>query len=112
MYHFGIKQVKYLFDEEKSLKLKRERGISFEEIVEAIEEKKVVKVFKHHNAEKYPFQQIMLLEIKGYIWQVPLIEDVDTFILKTAYPSRKATIKYLRVHSEENENGKSQKCET
>jgi uncharacterized DUF497 family protein len=54
--------MKYLFDEEKSLKLKRERGVSFEDIVSAIEEKKVIKILRHPNTEKYSLQKIMLIQ--------------------------------------------------
>jgi len=96
--------MKFVFDEEKNLRLKAERGVSFEEIVEAIEANKVIRVFKHHNTEKYPLQRIMLVEIRGYIWQVPFLEKGDFFILKTAYPSRKATARYLKANLEENIN--------
>jgi len=93
--------MKYIFDEEKNLKLKYERDISFEEVIEAIEEKKVVKVLKHHNKGKYPLQEIMFVEIKDYIWEVPFLDGGDSLTLKTAYPSRKANAKYLKIQCEE-----------
>lgn len=96
----------YHFDEEKSFKLKRERGVSFEDIVQAIGEGKVIKIFNHPNREKYSLQKIMYVEIEGYIWVVPFLKDGDTLILKTAYPSRKATAKCLKMRSEETKNAK------
>lgn len=93
---------KYIFDNAKNLKLKHERDVSFEDVIKAIEENKVVDIFKHHNKEKYPLQEIMLVEIKGYIWEIPFLDNGDSLILKTAYPSRKANQKYLKIKSEEN----------
>lgn len=45
----------------------------------------------HPNTEKYPNQQIFVLEINGYVWYVPFVETEDEIFLKTIIPSRKLT---------------------
>jgi hypothetical protein len=71
----------------KSERLKRTRGVSFEELIQA----KLVAVKEHpHRAH----QRIMLFEYKGYIWVVPFVISGDAIFLKTLFPSRKYTQLY------------------
>lgn len=84
------------WDEEKNQKLKEERGISFEEIQVAVASGKLLDDYFHPNQERYPDQRIMVIEINDYIYLVPFIEDGEKYFLKTIFPSRKATAKYLR----------------
>jgi hypothetical protein len=49
----------------------------------------------HPNPKKYPKQKILVLDIKGYAYYVPFIEDKEKIFLKTIFPNRKATKKYL-----------------
>jgi uncharacterized DUF497 family protein len=84
--------------------LQKERGISFEEIVIALNEGKVVDTYKHSNHEKYPRQKVFVLEIEKYAYVVPFVEDNEKIFLKTIFRSRKATQKYLKggKHGESN----------
>jgi uncharacterized DUF497 family protein len=93
----------YNWNEEKNSQLKRDRNISFEEIIICISEGKIVTVLEHPNKQKYPNQYIYLIEYKNYIYAVPYIidEKEEEIFLKTIYPSREYTRKYLR--REENE---------
>lgn len=81
---------------EKNELLKRERDICFEDIEVAIEEGKLLDVGIHPNGAKYPNQHILVVEIEGYAYMVPYIEDEDRYFLKTIIPSRKLTKRYLR----------------
>ena len=83
------------WNEEKNKLLKKERKISFEEIVEALRKKKILDRFKHPNEDRYPHQEIMVVEIRGNAYLVPFIEDKEKYFLKTIYRSRKATKKYI-----------------
>jgi hypothetical protein len=38
----------------------------------------------------------MIIEINGYAYLVPFIEQIDHYFLKTIIPSRKATRRYLK----------------
>lgn len=72
------------WDLSKSDKLKKERGVSFEEIIQA----KLLAV-KEHPARKH--QNIMLFELKEYVWAVPYVVRDKEIFLKTLFPSRKYT---------------------
>ena len=71
----------------KSERLKRIRGVSFEEILKG----RLVAVKEHPKRQE---QKIMLFEFKGYIWVVPFIETDKEIFLKTLFPSRKFTKQY------------------
>jgi len=86
---------KYLYDEEKNLKLKRERGIGFEEVIAAIDEDRVLDIIPHHHQKLYPHQKILVLEINHYVYLAPYVEKGDLLVLKTVFPSSKFTKKYL-----------------
>lgn len=76
----------------KSERLKKTRGISFEEIIQT----KLIGVKEH---PKKWYQSIMLFERKGYVWVVPYVESGNTIFLKTLFPSRKYTKLYKRGES-------------
>ena len=84
----------FRWNHEKNDRLKRERAISFEEAVLAIERGGVIDVLEHPNAARYPGQRIMVVAIEGYAWLIPFVEQPDHFFLKTMIPSRKATRDY------------------
>ena len=86
----------YRWDEEKNAKLKRDRGIGFEAVIEAIKSARVVDDYEHPNETKYPHQRIMVVIIENYGYIVPYIENETEMIFKTLIPSRKATKKYLK----------------
>ena len=86
---------KFIYDQEKNLKLKEERGICFENVISAINDKKILDIIPHHNKKKYPNQMILIIEIIEYAYLVPYVEEEDCLILKTVFPSRKFTKLYL-----------------
>lgn len=70
----------------KSDRLKRTRGVSFEDILRGGELIGIKKYPKRKN------QNIMLFKYKRYIWLVPyLLEKNGDIFLKTLYLSRKYT---------------------
>jgi len=76
-----------IWDEDKNKKLKKERGISFEEVAELILDRKYVTIVEH---PKRPHQMIFLVPIKDYIHAVPFVFDAkENIVLKTVFPSRK-----------------------
>ena len=88
--------VDFDWDPEKNEKLKRERGISFEEIVFTLGEGRLWKIENHRNREGYPNQRIFFVPIGDYVYLVPFVRDENSFFLKTAFPSRKATKEYRK----------------
>jgi len=86
----------YRWNNEKNEQLKRERGLSFEQVVMHIEQGDVLDVVDHPNQEKYPNQKILIVEIGDYVYLVPFVQDGEERFLKTIIPNRKATKQYLR----------------
>ena len=86
---------------EKNEQLKKERGISFEEVVFHIERGQLLDIVEHPNQEKYAGQRIFIVYINDYVYLVPFVEDEQEIFLKTIIPSRKATKKYLRGSSDD-----------
>lgn len=88
--------MKYIaWDQEKNEQLKEKRGISFEEVLDRMLEDGLIKTTKHPNEKKYPQQNIHIVDIHGYVYLVPFIEDKEKYFFKTIIPSRKATKKYM-----------------
>jgi hypothetical protein len=83
------------WDEQKNLTLKNKRFISFERVVVAIEEGHLVDILEHTNKAKYKNQLLLVIDIENYIYVVPTIFKNDVFFMKTIFPSRKYTDKYL-----------------
>jgi len=95
--------VQFDWDPEKNEQLKKERGISFEEISLLLAGGQIWAVAKHWNEEQYPQQKIFLVPIDGYILAVPYVKDGDIYFLKTAFPSRKLTKQYKKEIENEKE---------
>ena len=87
---------RFEWNEEKNESLRKERQISFEEIVDALREGKLLDRYKHPNEEKYRHQEIFVVEIKDAAYIVPFVEDEGKYFLKTIYRSRKAEKKYSK----------------
>jgi len=79
----------------KNEQLKAERGIGFEEIIVAINEGKILDTLIHPEQKKYPGQRIYVIQIDEYAYLIPFVEDEEKVFLKTIFPSRKATKKYI-----------------
>ena len=80
---------------DKNEQLQLDRGISFENMVVAIESGGLLDILAHPNMAKYPNQKMLVVASDGYAYLVPFVEEDDHFFLKTVVPSRKATRDYL-----------------
>ena len=80
---------------EKNIRLKAERGVSFEEVLSAMSHGGILDVRDHPNAGQYPNQRMLVVRIRGYAYLVPFVETDSEVFLKTIIPSRKATRNYL-----------------
>jgi len=81
------------WSKEKNQKLIKERGISFEAIVSQVEAGYVVAIIPGRGRFKH--QKQFLVEVGGYIYVVPYVEDAHRIFLKTIIPSRKMTKNFL-----------------
>ncbi len=85
----------YSWSSEKNEALKRERNISFEEIVLNIQLGNEIDIYDHPNKARYPNQKISVVVIEEYAYLVPYVEETNEIFLKTIIPSRKATKQYI-----------------
>jgi len=83
------------WDSDKNKWLKKERDISFEQIVVAVEAGDLLQVLAHPNQTRYAHQVVMLVKIDDYVYAVPTVVQKDVLFMKAAYPSRKYTAMYL-----------------
>jgi len=86
----------FRWDNEKNEWLKKNRGVSFEQVVILMEREDVLEIVDHPNQAKYPGQNIATIRIDDYAYLVPYVQVSDEIFLKTIIPSRKATTKYVR----------------
>ena len=82
------------WSEKKNEWLRRERGMSFERVVVAIENNQLLDVLEHHNQKRYAGQRIFVVDMDDYVFLVPFLEKEDRIFIKTIIPSRKAVSKY------------------
>jgi hypothetical protein len=81
---------------EKDLWLQRNRGVSFQEVSDAILSPNLTDIIESPGRG---LQQAFVVRIREYFWVVPfVIEDAGSIFLKTAYPSRKMMIRYGGSH--------------
>jgi len=89
-----MKQINW--NAEKNQLLMVERGISFEDVLFALQMGRLLDDLAHLNDNKYPHQPIFVVEIDEYAWLVPYVENEEEIFLKSIIPSRKAKKNYLK----------------
>ncbi len=92
MFRFDIE-----YDHQKEVWLKHTRGISFLNVIDAITCGAFHVILIHPNRVKYRNQSVLAIQIDNYMYVVPFVLDNKRhkIFLKTVYPSRKLTKKYL-----------------
>lgn len=84
------------WDEGKDAILRAKRGISFEDIEHALTSGGLRADIPHPNQKVYPHQRIFVVSMGDYMYIVPYVMNGETYFLKTAFPNRRYTKKYLR----------------
>lgn len=70
-----------------------DRDVTFERCVVAIENGDILDIIENPARGG---QSLFILDIEGYAYVVPYVEDEKALYFKTVYPSRRYTKKYLR----------------
>lgn len=83
----------YKWDYKKNEKLKTERNISFEDILIAIRDEKVLLDEKHPTRLN---QRKIVVFCKNYTYSVPYVVNNNVVFFKTIYPSRKYAKIFLK----------------
>lgn len=90
-YIYIMKDKQFDFAADKNHWLKEKRNISFEEVIAALEDGKLVEVIEHPNKARYPNQSMYVLEMSDYIFLVPFLQQSESNVfLKTIFCSRKS----------------------
>jgi len=77
------------WDDAKNAELRRTRGVSFEDVVDAIDSRQVLSDEPDPHAARYPDQRILVVLIDGYAHVVPYVPGDGRIFLKTIFPSRR-----------------------
>ncbi len=83
------------WNDEKNAALHERYGFGFERVLVALTEGDLLEDRTHANADRYGHQQQFIVRIDSYAWIVPFVQSEDGIFLKTMFPSRKATRRYL-----------------
>ena len=87
----------YEWNEAKNTLLKQARNVSFEAVLVAIRDGRLLADREHPSRDTYAHQRILIVDIEHYAYIVPYVEkDDQTVFLKTIIPSRVETRNYLR----------------
>ena len=83
--------VRFTWSPSKNELLVGQRGISFENVIDAMEQGGLIDVRDHPNQDRYPGQSVYVVEVAEYLYLVPFVTEAEgTRFLKTVIPSRKA----------------------
>ena len=83
------------WSDEKNKQLKTLRGVCFEEIVFCIENGQLLDIIEHPNPVRFSNQKLYVVAIENYAYIVPFVRYGDEIFLKTIFPSRKYTKRYI-----------------
>lgn len=82
------------WNEEKNQLLQLQRNVSFEQVLDKIEEGDILDRLDHPNCDKYPNQEIFVIAIGEYVWYIPFVKTDEEIFLKSIIPSRKLKAQY------------------
>ncbi len=90
-----MKQINWSPEKNRELKENANRSVCFEDILAAIESGGLLDDIEHVNVGKYPHQRMFVVLFNDYVYGVPYVFNDEEIFLKTVYPSRKLTLKYI-----------------
>ena len=90
-----VEKLVFEWDEEKNNILQDERNISFEQIIFALESDRLISIIPSPSP-RHPDQKCFVVNIDDYAYIIPYVENGEKTFLKTIYPSRKYTRKFLK----------------
>ncbi len=90
------------WNEEKNQLLIIQRKLSFEMVLEKMDNQEILAKRSHPDKKRYPHQFIFVVELSGYICYVPFVENDDEVFLKTIIPSRKLEKEFKGADNDKN----------
>ena len=83
------------WNDKKNQALGERYGFGFERVLVALSEGDLLEDRVHPNSSRYGHQRQLIVKIGSYAWVVPYVQSEEGIFLKTMFPSRKATRRYL-----------------
>jgi len=84
--------VELRWDPYKDEALRRDRGVSFDEVASVLNRGEELAVIDHPVREN---QRVLFVRIRGYVHAVPFVTESDgSWFLKTIFPTRKGQREY------------------
>lgn len=85
---YNVHGFRYTWSEIKDAKLRQERGLSFLDVMSALERDDIIYFGAHYDSKRQN-QILLVVLISEYPHVVPAIPNDDGFFLKTIFPSRR-----------------------
>ncbi len=95
----NLGEVVFEWNDEKNQFLKVERNVSFEDVILSLNNGKLLDIVSNSSSGRKG-QYCLVVDIGNYAHIVPFVKHEAAFFLKTIYPSRKQTKKYLQEVNE------------
>jgi predicted DNA binding CopG/RHH family protein len=74
------------WSDEKNATLERTRSVCFEDVVVCIQNGDVLDVIRHPNRGRYPGQNIIVLNVGGYVWLIPYVKQKGGAVPQDDHP--------------------------
>lgn len=87
----------FKWEDEKNEWLKENRNVSFEDVLQSIQdEENILDDLEHHNPQKHPGQRILVVRIVGKVYFVPYVPEngKGEIWLRTIYRCERKAKKY------------------
>jgi len=84
------------WNDDKNRWLRVHRGMSFEQLRDALLAEGLLDILGPSDPARYPNQRRYVVFCEGYTWSVPAVVDGETVFFKTAYRDRRLDRRYRR----------------
>ena len=87
---------RFAWNDDKNRWLQVDRGMSFEQLRDALLADGLLDILGPSEPARYPNQRRYVVFCEGYTWSVPAVVDGETVFFKTAYRDRRLDRRYRR----------------
>ena len=85
---------RFAWSDDKNRWLQVHRGMSFEQLRDALLADGLLDILGPSDSARYPNQRRYVIFCEGYTWSVPAVVDGGTVFFKTAYRDRRLDRRY------------------
>ena len=89
------KRIVWSEEKNRQLRTSPNRLACFDDVLIALDQGRLLDDVAHPAKDRYPHQRMFIVEIRGYAYAIPYVESRNEIFLKTVYPSRSLTKRYL-----------------